>query len=109
MDTNELKLSIDLLEGYIKFFVRYVKFLPEVLIEYIEGVNLHKYMYLVNNRISIVAAFHELFDTIIKIFNGQSSYSYKIYSSYNPLFDKRQLRFFFINRFELLTHTRNFV
>lgn len=104
---EDLILCKDVLERYTLFFVQYIKTLPEFLVEYIEGKNLHQNMQIVSKKVAFGSAFHELFQTIIKIFNIQIS---KIYSSqYQPYDDSRFYKFYTSNQFQSAQYEKMFV
>lgn len=68
---TEMPVMIEIVEKFLEFANHYLSVLPNYLKDYIEGKSINQSLYLVNEKIAVVSAFPEVFETIGKIFGSK--------------------------------------
>lgn len=68
--SGELKISTDLLEAFIRFYVVWSELCLKHIQTYIAGIAQHTQMFYFHTETGIVACFPEMFDTMCKLFQA---------------------------------------
>ncbi|CAD8115825.1 unnamed protein product [Paramecium sonneborni] len=67
---GEFKITTDLIEAFIRFFISWVNKIQEKIHTYIQGTQAHPLIYYFHLDTCLVSCHPEMFDTLTKIFNG---------------------------------------
>ncbi|CAD8174555.1 unnamed protein product [Paramecium pentaurelia] len=70
---GEFKMTTDLIEAFIRFFIFWANRILEKINIYIQGIQAHPLIYYFHLDTCLVSCHPEMFDTLTKIFNGGGS------------------------------------